>query len=241
MIIFLTRPLRAAIGWTVLAEVVRRHACGGDLRIIEKPVAGEAHQALALLRAVASSDGKPGADNELGAIDLEAGVLRGVGGTGEGVELLDAWVQSEAPAEVVALAEAELGLPPVAAKGPRDRWAFGPRALAALLGFQLKRETFLDARMCVIDPAGAADGPGFHDFSPIAAAAGEGGASRPGGAASCWSLHAGPARELKGVFRADGFLSSAERPEQVHDLFQTYRRRRSLGDVIGQAVGILGL
>lgn len=244
MIIFLTRPVCAAISWTVLAEVVRRHGRDGDLRIIETPTGGDPGDRLTLVRVgPAHGSGNPPLQ-ELGSISLEKGMLKGSATTGEGLELVEAWLQHGNASEVVALAEQEFGLPPRAAKAPTNRWTFGPRALAALLGSQLERETYLEARMCPSAPC-------VGNSAVIARPAGVPAiAARPLGganyaalekAAPYWALEGGADRKPIGMFRSDGFLSSAKRPDRVHDLFRIYREKRSLPDVVGAAIGILEL
>jgi hypothetical protein len=238
------RPIAAAICWTILAEILRRHGAGGDLRVIEMHPGGGMYDLLSIFR-VDPKRGRIYHNSALvGTINLANGKLRGVGEDAGEIDIVEAWLKQEDPADVVALAERELGMAPSSSSAVSNRWTFGPRIFASLLGSQMTRREYLDGRMCFIDTSGYGGGidPRLDAFSAIADTKGNGVPDeREDRAALCWLLLAGPKRDVAGVLRMDGLLSTADEPELVHNLFASYRKNRSLPEVTSLCLELLSL
>ena len=238
------RPIAAAVSWTFLAEIIRRHGSRGDLRVIEMHPGGGMYDLLTLCR-VDPDNGRIYDNPEIiGSVNLLNGKLRTFGPDPDEAEIIDEWLTREDPADAVALAERRLGFAPVTGLAASNRWTFGPRLFAFLLGAQVTRRDYLDARMCFEDTSGYGGGidPRLDAFSAIAGLPGKGvSEDRTDRAALCWLLTVGPERNVAGVFRMDGRLSTVAEPELVHDLFGAYRKNRSLSEVMGLCLKLLGL
>lgn len=238
------RPLSAAISWTILAEVIRRHGHAGNLRVIEMHPGGGMYDLLVLARANATTGEIYNPFSEVGSINLYGGTIRGIPGSSKGVGILNAWMGCDDPKNVVTVAEREMGFPPSSGLAKSNRWTFGPRVFAALLGSQMAQRDYLDARMSFLDTSGYGGGidAALEPFTAICAIDRQGVPDdRTERAALCWSLLAGSEGKLVGIFRMDGLLSPVGHPDQVHDLFAAYRKSRSLSEVVALAVKILGL
>lgn len=238
------RPIAAAISWTIFAEIIRRHGPHGDLRVIEMHPGGGMYDLLTLCRVNRKSGGIYDHFEELASINLLSGILRASSSDADEADIFDNWLRREDPADVVTLAERVLGFAPVTGLAASNRWTFGPRLFASLLGSQMARRDYLDARMCSADTSGYGGGivPHLADYSAIADFTGKDVPDdRTERAALCWLLTVGPERKVAGVFRMDGRLSSAAEPELVHDLFNAYRKSRSLSDVTSLGLKLLGL
>jgi len=99
---------------------------------------------------------------------------------------------------------------------------------------------YLDVRMGYIDSSGiggSGTDKSLREFTALFS--GETGQAGMSQAAACWMVYKGDDKQLLGVVRTDGFISSASDCQVAYDLFQTYRTKRRMETVLFEALAFL--
>ena len=240
------QTLKAAIAWTVIAEIVRRHGANADLRIIEMHPGGGQYDILRLLRVTGSSGlifdttSKTIADFNLGSGEFSSPALPG----DDRYPWLSHWITNPDPAAAVEAMLPSMGLAPVRGLPSTNRLIFGFRLVAGLLISQMSGKHFVQAKNAFFDTSGEGGGRSelLLQFEKLYQDRSE----RPKSIDNdevyhCWLLHQGVDEHLIGCVRMDGLVSAYSSPEIAHDLFPIYRESRKMSSVIAAAAQILNL
>jgi hypothetical protein len=238
--------VKAAIAWTIIAEVVRNHGGASDLRVMEMHPGGGQYHLLRIYR-VRGEDGGvyESASAPLGELNLLSGMMRGfLPGHDEDVEWLRIWLTNPDPEMLVDVAIQTFGLSVVTELPLTTRRIFGCRLMAALLGATMLNRDYIVAGMGFVDTSGYGGGVHpelrrFRSILPDPTSAGD--AAQMSRAADCWLLYKGWDSKLAGVLRMDGLLSAGVEPEKAHDLFPIFERSRSMRMAVAEAREILSL
>ena len=240
------RPIKAAIAWTIISEIVRRHGRNADLRLMAMHPGGGQYDLLRLLRVngrhglIYGDPTKVLADFNIGSgqfssPDMEASLR---------YPWLERWMESRDPDDAIDEMLPLMGLDIMTDWPPTDRVVFGFRLVATILASQMTSRYFLEARNGFLDTSG--DGGGvsraLRDFGQVyERRESDHSSAEYDAAAKCWLLYQGLENRLIGCVRMDGMISSVTEPHRGHDLYPLYSGTKKMNAVASAAFEILAI
>lgn len=235
--------LKSALSWAIVAEIIRRHGDRETLRVLQTHPGGGQYDCLSFYRLRDCTAGvyAPGNAIALGDVNRQSGNFRTwIGPWQDSYPWLDEWLTAIDPSAVVDRICELTDLSPIKQVPVTSRQTFGIRLISALVGVRALQRDYLDVRMGYIDSSGIG-GSGtdklLREFTALLSD--ETGQAGMGQAAACWMVYKGDEKQLLGVVRTDGFISSASDCRQAHDLYHSYRVKRQIEPVLFEALALL--
>ena len=240
------KPVKAAIAWVVISEIVRRHGRNADLRLMEMHPGGGQYDLLRLLRVSGGHGlmyGEP--SHVLADFNLDSGKFSSPTiDSSFRYPWLERWLASPNPDDAIDDMLPMMGLGVMTDWPPTDRVVFGFRLVAAILASQMTSRYYLAARNGFIDTSGEGGGVSraLRNFGQIYDHR-EGGHSSMeyDAAAKCWLLYQGPENRLVGCVKMDGMIASVAEPRGGHDLYPLYSGTKKMNSVTSAALEILAI